>query len=906
MSTLPRTEALLLEIHQSLGCRGYQTTRKTKFATGQMSLKAYEEMGKEILHDILDALNLDPLAQKDAINNLMEFANAHKYLQQNTWTFAADQRQILWMMLTHFYVPSLARRVGFWSLEEVLDTGMPGGHFWYLPEPCEMDGKTCVSMPVTQVIDWLLDLLGMPLETFADQQSEARVNSDDSLRRSLYYWRSGTTIRPETINKHFSDEANLRFDGAISLCHNSPPSEQFLKVRDFVEKKGLTADKLRLEIPMTHPGRIEAILAGQADEDEQMTFVKHIAARYAPPQAKTIRQRLLLARMVQDGYVRLLKFLCPGVDRLSADPQQNKLLQLCALYKSVYNLTIAAWRNCAEQGENAENAWFEAHLPALGNLDVFLSILPSRREIANHVLAELLTDHFCRLEPEAMLEDHWGVDETSTASILQREMERTKTEVDEIKAIGFLIDRMSTSSPWRILQTEHRYSVVNKVVQRSTLSLPAREAAIKRLRELATTPSEMVQAILWEIDSYLNGENKQRPKDTMARVNALLNEAQSNSGYALWQAPLLQYKAKHLLASNDFDGAARLFREAMNATMVRNYGPLRGEIARDILAVELANQKLIPNNHETYYRAMMNAGMMAKCDVIPSIEETARWASNYFWHDLYKPYPGIKAEVPRVKSTIAQLFKQLWPLFQAGDHLGLQQWIKANRPLLKSNLPDVDGNSVLMMLIKIHSQFVQNIPMMKERVSREQQSEIDRFEAMLENWRVFIGQLAKESPKQLNIPDIKGQTPLMLIAEEGNTRLVALMLEAGANPEIQSNKGMTALHSAIKSGVDSCVDALLDNPCRLDHVTDDGRSPLHTAGWSANLHAVKRLLQLAPGLVWLRDAKGMTPLELVENMIEKPEVIRQLNNKQTQHGRRGVTRQALVVIANLLAQAALL
>ncbi|WJM84158.1 ankyrin repeat domain-containing protein [Dickeya chrysanthemi] len=899
MSTLPLAEAILLEIHQSLGCQSYPTIKKTKFATGQISRKTHKDMGEEILNDILEALGMDPLAQRSVINNLMEFANAYKSLELNTWAFAADQRQILWTMLAHFYVPGLARRVGFWSLEEALDTGMSGGRFWYLPEPYELDGKPGLYLPVAQVVDWLLDLLGMPLETFADLQSGTMENGYDGLRRSLYNWRNGTTIRPETIDKYFSDKTDLRFDGAVSLHSDWSPSEKFISVLNFLKNKELTADKLRLEIPMTQPGRIESILAGQADEDEQATFVKCIAERYAAPLPQTIRQRLLFARTVQDGYVRLLKYLFPDVDKLCANPQQNKLLQLFAIYKAVYNLTINAHRYCREKGEAAENAWFEARLPEWDKYGLFLSILPSHRETANLELAQLLTRHFYHLQPGAMLEDIFALDAASAVPIIQKKMELLKAHVDERQAIHRLIDRMRTSSPWRVLQTEHRYWVVSQVAQHSTLSNRGKEATIQRLRELAATPVETVQTILLELDGYLNGDRKQRPKDTIAKVKALLDEAEASSGYELWKAPILQYKAKHLLASNDFEGAAKQLRAAMDAALERNYGSWRGELARDSLALEVANQKLITNNHEKYYREMLAGGMMDECDTIPSIEEIARWASDYFWNDLYKPYPGIEAEVRSIKSTMDKLFNELLPLFKAGDQGGLQKWIKASRSLLKSNLPDVDGNSVLMALIKVHSLFVQ----MKKAVPPELQSETRRFETMLENWRSFIGQLAQESPKQLNIPDIKGQTPLMLMTEEGDTELVILMLKAGANPEIRTNRGMTALHSAIKAGVDSCVDALLDHPCNLDNLTDDGQSPLHTASWTANLHAVRRLLQLAPKLAWQRNSQGMTPLERVEYLIENPEALRLLTNGRAQHVRGCATRQELVTVAELLAQA---
>jgi len=42
---------------------------------------------------------------------------------------------------------------------------------------------------VAQVVDWLLDLLGMPLEKFADQYSDSTYGEKEGLGRSLYNWR---------------------------------------------------------------------------------------------------------------------------------------------------------------------------------------------------------------------------------------------------------------------------------------------------------------------------------------------------------------------------------------------------------------------------------------------------------------------------------------------------------------------------------------------------------------------------------------------------------------------------------------------------------------------------------------------------------------------------------------------
>ncbi len=686
MSTLPLTEAILLEIHQSLGCTGYPTTKKNKFATGQTSLATHKAVGEEILHAIFDSLGMDPMACVNVIDNFMEFGNTYKELEVNTWTFAADQRQILWMLLGYLYMPGLARKAAFWSIASPLDKGMPGGRFWYLPEPHVVNGKASLYLPVTQVLDWLLDLLGMPLEEFTDERSQSLEdsgdNSSETLMRSLYNWRQETVARSDKINEYFCDEMQVTFKGTFTLKSKRSPGEQFADALDFAARKQLTADKLRLEIPMTKAGRLEVILDGRADENEQAIFVECLAERYAAPSPRTIRQRLLFARMVQDGYFRLLKFLCPGVDLRCADAKQNKLLQLFVIYKLAYNLTFDAWRNCKDQGEDAENAWFEEHLPTTDKYGLFLSILPSRRESANRDLAHFLTRHFYDTPAGTELEDHMALNVESAMPIIKRNLERAATIADELKAELHLVERMKTSSPWRALQDEHRFLVVSQVTQHADLSPRAKEAMIKRLRELAGSPIETVQAILFELHGYLNGEHKQRPKDTRARVQALLDEAEASEGYKLWKAAVLQYKAKHLLACNDIKGAGKLFRVALDAGLERNCGPLRGEVARDCLAVDVANQRLIENNHEKYYREMLASGVVEGNEV-PSIEDTARWAADYFWGTLYKPYPGVERMKPLAQEKIEKSLK----LLIAGDLKELRSWMERNHKQLKMRLP---------------------------------------------------------------------------------------------------------------------------------------------------------------------------------------------------------------------------
>ena len=903
MSTLPTFESILLQVHQSLGCPPYQTTPKRDFASGQKQLSHHIEMADEIFSAIFDALDLDPSARSDIMHNVMDLANFNKNLELNTWTFAADKRQVLWTLLSHSYAPGIARIAAFWNLEAPLDKGMPGGRFWYLPESREVGGKPSLYLPVAQVVDWLLDLLGMPLEEFVDKRSQRLPDSGDatseSLMRSLYNWRKETTPNPDTLKDYFPDEMDVAFKGVFSLNKNRLPADQFTDALDFVAHKNLTPERLRQEIPMTQAGRLEMILNGAANEDEKADFVGCLAERYAAPSPHTIRQRLLFARMVQDGYTRLLKLICPGVDRLCADATQNKLLQLFAIYKFVYNLTIGAWRNCREQGEAAENAWFEKHLPPADKQGLYLSILPSRRNTAYLELAHLLSRHFFNCQDMAELEDHVGIDAASAMPIIQRIVQRTSSIADELNSELRLVSRLKHSSSWRALQSEHRYWVVSQVANHTDLGPRAKQAAILRLRELADTPAQTVQTLLLELDGYLNTQGKSQPKGTRERVQALLDEADACEGRQLWTAPLLQYKAKHLLACNDLENAEKLFRQALEAARERNYGRLRGEIARDCLAMAVANQRLIPENHEKYYREMLMGGAIQDSNV-PNIEDTARWACDYFWATLYTPYADVERIAPLMRERVEESLR----LLMTDDANGLRKWMTSNRSKLNSRMPMVTGDSLLMSWIKGHSHFVKTLPRMRQMLPAELKNDQDKLEVMLERWRQNIGLLAQQAPKQLNLTDFKKQTPLMLMTEAGDCALVRLMLQAGADPEMQDYQGMTPLHSAIKSHVDGCVDALLDHPCRLDKLTVDGQSPLHTAAWNANLHATRRLLQLAPALAWQRNNQGMTPLERVEYLINTPGALAHLGSELERQGRRCATKGELLKVVDLLEQTA--
>lgn len=173
---------------------------------------------------------------------------------------------------------------------------------------------------------------------------------------------------------------------------------------------------------------------------------------------------------------------------------------------------------------------------------------------------------------------------------------------------------------------------------------------------------------------------------------------------------------------------------------------------------------------------------------------------------------------------------------------------------------------------------------------------------ILEVWESLLKDIFEKYPKQLNIPDLKDQTPLMLAVEARETMLVEQMLLAGADANIQNYQGMTALHTACKIRTPKVFDAFCTESSDWNVRTEDGRLPLHTACWSGNIYAVKKLVELLPKQIWEKDHSGFTALELVENLIENPEALSMLEQQSRKNGCPCGTQQELVRVLEVLKQ----
>ena len=861
MPAFPSTESILLKVRQAIGvfpgASTLSTSDKAAFADIGLSAARQHDIAERLIGEILSLLDLDDDSREYFLRHLLQWGNHHKNLELDTWTSGASDRQVAWVVLSRSIVPTLARLLAWWDVDGALAPGMPTGAFWFLPTIATNPDR--LELPPRKVLAWLADLYGTSAAEYQHYLGDSFVadGSQDARLRNVYNWKKGRLPQASSIRDTFPDTAAApdpqKFKGAFFLDPAASPAQAFKEALAFVQRKKLEASVLARQIAFPDEQRLAQVLAGQGSEAERDRFVDALRARYVAPSPRTIRQRLLVARAMQAGYASLVKFLCPGVDPDCTDPARNKLLQLAGLFTRVFNLTVVAHNQAGGAGEAEEDRCFEAAMTPYERDDLLLAIVPGRKPVAHRLVPLRWSTRFERISADDGLEDLAPTDPGHVENFVQRVVVRALREADDDRRVAAVLKRVKTSSPWRAMQ-DQSFEVLRQIVQTLDAPAQARRLACERLVQVAATPDEKAEATLQLALDLLARDRKQRPADAEQQIDALLAQARATFEGGHREPVLRNAEAKQLLFKGQLKEAQARYRSALEACSSWGCGRLRGEIARDLLALEVADTSLPPGEHrpvDKYYRNMVAFGMFEH--QLHDLEDTATWAHDFFWNDLYQPYPGApsirRPQTVAARKTLAELGARI----STDEPVDFVAWLASHRMSFERlRLNDVRGDSVLTFFLKVLPKFCA--------------AGDDRTAYRL---RDFLRALIAAWPAQADLADFKGQTPLMLAADDGESELVRQLLAAGASVDAQDYRGRTALHAAVTGRSSTCVNHLLaSGPDAGKVTTDEAQTVLHTAVRVGDAAISRQIVQALPGLRNVRNAYGRTPAQELENLVD--------------------------------------
>ncbi|XP_063704648.1 uncharacterized protein LOC134834054 [Culicoides brevitarsis] len=206
-----------------------------------------------------------------------------------------------------------------------------------------------------------------------------------------------------------------------------------------------------------------------------------------------------------------------------------------------------------------------------------------------------------------------------------------------------------------------------------------------------------------------------------------------------------------------------------------------------------------------------------------------------------------------------------------------------NSPLFSERSQNIDSELAELLISSERSCMMEVNGCATDEVSKTESAvecatplQFEGFDMELQKGKALIHLLANEgnhvlleralkacnTPVDLEIEDLNGQTALNIAARNGHPEIVKLLLNhsRGADVNHPDRDGWTPLRSASWGGHTEIVKMLIAHPgCKIDRADREGRTALRAAAWSGNEDIVKILIQAGANVNSI-DKQGRTSL----------------------------------------------
>jgi hypothetical protein len=621
MAAVPTFETLLIEIRKSFGLS--LTKERSKFVHVKSSEGVHKRLFNELKDDLVKHLGL---SENDAFafeSQVKDWSATSLKLNQSLWSGRSSQKQLLWLLATHIYIPSLAKLAAFWQREDIMDKGMPANLFWYLPE--EINGE--LHLPITQVWNWLEDLIFDPSNTLEDQvfgaeneesKSKRLGITRESFKRTLSNWKKTTGKESvKLIEDYFSQDLVISFEGTFKHNENESLNENFERAVKLVKAKGYTSKTLYPELQLENEEVVDQILQCVCSDDLKRRFLGLIATRFSEPSNQTIIRFFSMAQAFQNAYVRFGRIIeGKGFDATNNDPNINRLVQLIAIFKFIYNSTYKVSLDVNPDGRkelfNSEERAFDKEIPDEYRVTLFQAVCGKGRNDGVSNAINDLNSLISELEPSTILDVlDFAENSTSKFQISLDYKSETQKYSKNISSFKVYRNKYSINESIEKIMEEESISLLISIGCEGYFNQSVRQAAFYRLDEMALSPKRRLEQYIAQLAVILNNELKlDRPQNSESLVTGILKKAKSIDGYHAVESDFIHFEAKHELSKGNVCAAEQLFKKALDLPDKMSVGSNRGEIARDLFALRAFNKTngYSLNNQETLYRDMKYFG----------------------------------------------------------------------------------------------------------------------------------------------------------------------------------------------------------------------------------------------------------------------------------------------------------